>query len=303
MHIIKTQSFDKGFIKSLFLLTRKMRAVDKAGGNTALAGKIVASLFYEASTRTRLSFEAAAMRLGANIITTENARTFSSAAKGESLEDSIRVIDKYCDCIVLRYHEEGGAARAAHISSVPVINAGDGGGQHPTQALLDLFTIRDELGDVDGLKIALVGDLKNGRTAHSLVYLLAKYRTAKLYLISPQNLRMPTKILDYLRSSQVRVEQSTSLTLAASQCDVVYQTRIQRERFISPEEYEKSQGKLIINRDILELMKQDSIIMHPLPRLGEIRYSVDKDPRAAYFRQAQNGLHVRMALLQMLLGE
>jgi len=300
-HIIKTQTFTISFLNEIFELTREMQMIAKRGGSQDLAGKIVATLFYEESTRTRLSFESAAIKLGAGVVSSASARQFSSAAKGEILEDTIRVLSKYADCIVLRYYEDGGAARAAHVSSIPIINAGDGSGQHPTQALLDIFTINDELGHIDGITLALVGDLKNGRTVHSLAYLMGKFNDVFLYFVSPSNLTIPKDILDYLIRHRVRFEETEDLEEVVDQCDVLYQTRIQRERFNSPEEYEASKGQLIITRELADRMKKESIILHPLPRIDEIRYSVDDNPRAKYFRQAENGLYVRMALLKMLL--
>jgi aspartate carbamoyltransferase catalytic subunit len=301
-HIIKTQNFTREFLAEIYKLADKMRECVRTGGNNELEGKIVATLFYEESLRTRHSFEAAAARLGARVISSANARKFSSAAKGEILEDAIKVLSTYVDCIVLRYHEEGGAARAAHASSVPIINGGDGSGQHPTQALLDMYTIYNELGTIDGLTVALVGDLKYGRTVHSLAYLLGKYDNVKMFLISPLNSRMPEDILDYLHRHGVHVIHNDDLNKHIDTFDVLYQTRIQRERFNSPDEYEKAKGKLIITRNLANSMMMDAIIMHPLPRIDEIRYSVDDNHRAKYFKQAENGLYVRMALLKMLLG-
>lgn len=305
-HIIKTQNFTRDFLSTVFSSASDMK--DRSGGNFSglrktLDSKIVATLFYEESTRTRLSFESAALKLGAHVVSTASAKLFSSAAKGETLEDTIRVLSGYCDCIVLRYHEEGGAARAAHVSKIPIINAGDGSGQHPTQSLLDLFTIHSELGCIDGLHVALAGDLKHGRTVHSLAYLLGKFNNITLSLISPSNLQMPQDILDYLQRHGVKFQQYDKFDDVINSIDVLYQTRIQRERFEMSEEYEASKGKLIITRELANLMKTDSIILHPLPRIDEIRYGVDDNHRAKYFQQAENGLYVRMALLDMLIGE
>lgn len=299
MHIIKTQNFTKEFLEEIFHLSKFHK--EKKSIDPPLVGKLIASLFYEESTRTRLSFEAAAQRLGAGILSSVGARKFSSAAKGETLEDTIRVVCKCCDCIVLRYHEEGGAQRAAHVSSVPIINAGDGSGQHPTQSLLDLFTIKDELGQIDGINVALVGDLKHGRTVHSLAYLLGKFDNVKLHLCSPPNLCMPDDILDYLRRHNIAFTFGSEIEDIVEYVDVLYQTRIQEERFVSKEEFESSKGKLVITRDLANRMKADAIIMHPLPRIDEIRYGVDDNHRAKYFQQAENGLYVRMALLEKIL--
>ncbi|MFA5048239.1 MAG: aspartate carbamoyltransferase [Patescibacteria group bacterium] len=302
-HIIKTQNFTREFLLEFFNSVNEMKKMTQGKkADQLLIGRIVATLFYEESTRTRLSFEAAAMRLGATVISTASAKLFSSAAKGEILEDTIRVLDSYCDCIVLRYHEEGGAARAAHVSRVPIINGGDGSGQHPTQSLLDLFTIYDEIGNIDGLSVALVGDLKHGRTVHSLAYLLGKFDNITLYLIAPNNLTMPKEIIDYMGRHNVKFYQADDFCGIIDQIDVLYQTRIQRERFEIPEGYEASKGKLVVTRELANEMKTDSIILHPLPRVDEIRYGVDDNHRAKYFKQAENGLYTRMALLKMLLS-
>ena len=304
MHIIKTQNFTLDFLDRIFKLTIEMKRIASKGGSDILKGKIIATFFAEESTRTRLSFESAALRLGAGVISSANARQFSSVAKGEILEDTIRVLDKYADCIVIRYHEEGGAARAAHVSKVPIINSGDGSGQHPTQALLDLFTIKNELGQIDDLKVALVGDLKNGRTIHSLAYLLGKYKNITLCLVSPDSLMMPQEIIEYLSKHNVSVEYYNELEPIIGDIDVLYQTRVQKERFESLEDYENSKECLIVTRDLANKMKMDAIIMHPLPRVNEIRYGVDDNHRAKYFVQAENGLYLRMALLNyVILGE
>jgi aspartate carbamoyltransferase catalytic subunit len=264
------------------------------------------TLFYEASTRTRLSFESAMKRLGGRVISTENAKEFSSAVKGESLEDTIRVVSTYCDLIVLRYDKEGGAKRAKESSSVPIINAGDGSGQHPTQALLDLYTIKKCFGEIRGLKIAMVGDLLNGRTVRSLSYFLAKhYPDNEIYFISPNRVRMRDDIKEYLDRYKLIWSEVDNFQNILPILDVIYQTRVQKERFeenqLAYEEIVSESEKLIIDRQKVEQMKPSAIIMHPLPRLSEIRYGVDKDPRAKYFEQAENGLYVRMALLKMIL--
>ena len=301
-HIIKTQTFTHDFLKRIFASTSMMRNfVLHKNTPKFLKDKIVATLFYEESTRTRLSFEAAAHRMGAGVISSANARQFSSVSKGETLEDTILTLSGYADCIILRYHKDGGAARAAHVSKVPIINAGDGSGQHPTQALLDLFTIQDELGHIDGLSIALAGDLAHGRTVHSLAYLLGKFNDIKLFLISPQSLSMPNDIKEYLKRHNVEFFEVDTFNKCIGDLDVLYQTRIQKERFNSLEQYEENKGKLIITRDIANSMKSDAIILHPFPRVDEIRYGVDDNHRAKYFIQAENGKYVRMALLHLLL--
>jgi aspartate carbamoyltransferase catalytic subunit len=303
--VIESQQFDQQTLNEIFRTAGDMESMRSSD---ILRGKIMASLFYEPSTRTRLSFEAAMCRLGGHVISTENARQFSSKAKGESLEDSIRVISGYSDVIVLRYHKEGGATRAQQFSRCPVINAGDGKGQHPTQALLDLYTIIKAFGKISGLTIAMVGDLANGRTVRSLSYLLAKHYTDnKIIFVSPPQTRMGDDVKRYLTSCRIGWEETDDLKSVAHCSDVIYQTRVQRERFqdgdsATYEQVIKESERFNINDDILTLMKQEAIIMHPLPRVTEISYTVDSDPRARYFEQAENGLYVRMALLKMILA-
>lgn len=302
-HIIEAQQFDLPTLRELFDIAQEMETVVARGGTTDHQKRIMATLFYEPSTRTRFSFETAMHRLGGRVISTENAADFSSVAKGETLEDTIRVMNGYADVIVLRHHEIGAARRAARVSRVPVINAGDGVGQHPTQALLDLYTIHKEIGRMDGLRIAMVGDLAQGRTARSLAYLLSKFKEIKMYFVAPPLLQMKEDILAHLKEHTIEYEEETSLEKVLPEVDVVYQTRIQKERFGDRvADYEKCRGVYVINKRSLEMMRPNAIIMHPLPRLDEIAMEVDQDPRAAYFRQAQNGLQVRMALLTMVLG-
>jgi aspartate carbamoyltransferase catalytic subunit len=302
--VIESQQFDQQTLNEIFRIAADM---EKMQSPDLLKGKIMASLFYEPSTRTRLSFEAAMCRLGGAVISTENAQQFSSKAKGESLEDSIRVISAYCDTIVLRYHKEGGASRAQAFSKVPIINAGDGKGQHPTQALLDMYTILKSFGRLNGLTIAMVGDLSNGRTVRSLSYLLAKhYSDNKIIFVSPKQTKMGEDVKEYLTQHKVNWEETDDLRAAAPQADVIYQTRVQRERFQDGDSaiYEqviKEAERFNVNSELLAIMKKNSIIMHPLPRVTEISYAVDKDSRARYFEQAENGLYVRMALLKMIL--
>jgi len=262
----------------------------------------MATLFYEPSTRTRLSFEAAMLRLGGKVVSTENAKEFSSAIKGESLEDSIRTVASYCDCIVLRHSDKGGAKKAAEVSSVPIINAGDGSGQHPTQALLDLYTIHREIGRVEKLKIAMVGDLAYGRTVRSLCYLLGKLQNIEIIFVSPENLKVGEDIKEYLDKHGVAFREEKDLGKVLPEADVIYMTRIQKER-MSPEDYDKSKGKYVINEGNLALVRRDARIMHPLPHVEEINLSVateQNDLRIAYFRQVENGLYLRMALLDSL---
>lgn len=301
--VVRAQQFEREVIEEIFRIAREM---ERGVFPDALSGKVMATLFYEPSTRTRLSFEAAMLRLGGSVMGTESAKEFSSKAKGETLEDSIRVISSYCDVIVLRYHKEGGAKRAKQHSRVPVINAGDGSGQHPTQALLDLYTIQKSFGEVKGLKIAMIGDLANGRTVHSLAYFLAKhFPDNEIIFISPKQVRMPKNIKDYLDKYAVRWREETSFDKVVKKADVFYQTRVQGERFkeddVIYKKVVKAREKLIITPELVAQMKRKAIIMHPLPRNEEIAHAVDLDPGAKYFEQAENGLYVRMALLKMIL--
>jgi aspartate carbamoyltransferase catalytic subunit len=264
--------------------------------------KILASLFYEPSPRTRFSFESAMHRLGGSVVTTENAKEFSSFAKGESLEDTIRIIGGYADVIVMRHYEIGAAKRAAEISSVPVLNAGDGAGQHPTQALLDLFTMHRKFGRLDRLRVAMVGDLKYGRTVRSLAYLLAKYRSVQLVFVAPNVCRMHDDIKGYLDRNGVRWEENENLEAILPEVDCIYMTRIQKERFLDSREFQEANNRYRLTADSLDKMRPDAIVMHPLPRVGEIDPSADSNPRAVYFEQARNGLWIRMALILYVLG-
>ena len=301
-HVLEAQQFDLATLAELFEVTRRMEDVVRGGGILDYQRRVMATLFYEPSTRTRFSFETAMHRLGGRVVSTENAAEFSSVAKGETLEDTIRILNGYSDVIVLRHYEVGAAKRAAAVSRIPIINAGDGAGQHPTQALLDLYTILKEIGRIDGLKIAMVGDLAQGRTVRSLAYLLSKYRDVKVYFVAPPLLKMKEDILSHLRERNVWFAEESELARVLPEVDVVYQTRVQKERFGDRlEDYERCHGVYVINPATLRLMKPHAIVMHPLPRLDEITMDVDQDPRAAYFRQAQNGLYVRMALLTMVL--
>ncbi len=302
-HIVEAQQFDRASMARIFAVAREMEQVVQHYGSNILNRRVMATLFYEPSTRTRLSFESAMRRLGGEVITTESAQEFSSAAKGETLEDTIRIVGGYADIIVLRHFESDASRRAAAVSSVPVISAGDGPGQHPTQALLDVYTIEREIGRLDGISIALVGDLANGRTARSLCYLLAKFESPRIFFVAPEVVRMRGDIKGYLDRHGIRWEESDDLGTVAGEVDVIYQTRIQRERFGDRvQEYQQARGHYIVDRAILERMSADAIVMHPLPRVDEITPDVDQDPRAAYFRQAHNGLYVRMALLRMILA-
>ena len=272
-----------------------------------LDGYVLGSLFFEPSTRTRLSFETAMHRLGGDVVGFAQAGT-SSVAKGESLNDTIRTVNQYVDVIVMRHPEIGSARQAAGVSSVPVLNGGDGAGQHPTQALLDLFTVHTEQGQVDGNTVVLCGDLKYGRTVHAGVELY-KHFDCKLIFVAPEKLKMPAEITARLRGEGVAVEEKPDLEAALAEADVLYMTRIQKERFDDPAEYERlgeessPKGSYVLTRDLVERVNPEVTIMHPLPRINEITPDVDDLPGAAYFRQARNGVPVRMALLALVLGE
>jgi aspartate carbamoyltransferase catalytic subunit len=297
-HVLESQQFTLPLLTELFERTRLMERIVARGGTLDYQKKILATLFYEPSTRTRFSFEAAMLRLGGHVLSTEHARAFSSEVEGEQVEDSIRIIGSYCDVIVVRHSEEGGARRAAEVSPVPVINAGDGqGGQHPTQALLDLYTIYRER-PLNGISVAFVGELDKGRTARSLTYLLAKYDRVRLFFVSPPEMRMSSDILQYLDRHNVRYDVESNIDRVLPEVDVLYQTRIRPERADTP-----GRRRYAIDASVLQRMKSDALIMHPLPRTVELDKAVDADPRALYFRQATNGLFVRMALLTMLLDE
>ena len=265
-----------------------------------MEGKIVATLFFEPSTRTRLSFETAANRLSARVISVADAKS-SSVAKGESLADTIRTVDGYADVIVMRHPMNGSAQIAADNAKHPFINAGDGSGEHPTQALLDIYTIGKEKGALGGQTVTLVGDLKYGRTVHSLSYFMTLYGN-KMFFVSPQSLRMPSEITADLKARGADIEETENLEKALAVSDIVYVTRVQRERFENPSEYEKLKGSYIINRALIDQAKKGITILHPLPRVDEISTDVDDYEGAAYFRQAHNGIYIRMALLALVTG-
>jgi aspartate carbamoyltransferase catalytic subunit len=299
-HVVDVSQFDRDGTLALFAAADRLR--DLPRGSDLLRGHLLATIFYEPSTRTRLSFESAMQRLGGAVISTENAREFSSAIKGETVEDTVRIVGGYADAIVLRHHEQGAAHRAAAVATVPILNAGDGPGEHPTQALLDLYTIRHELGRIDGLRVALVGDLRFGRTARSLARLLRLAEDSELVFVSPAAVPMGEDVRRELDAAGVRWREETDLVDVLPEVDVVYQTRIQRERFATPQEYEAAKGVYIIDRAAMERLNPGAIVLHPLPRVDEITVDVDADPRAAYFRQAENGVYMRMALLCHVLG-
>jgi aspartate carbamoyltransferase catalytic subunit len=296
-HVVESQQFTVPLLMELFARARLMERVVARGGTLDYQHRIMATLFYEPSTRTRFSFEAAMYRLGGRVLSTEQARLFSSEIEGEQLEDTIRIIGGYTDVIVLRHNQPEGSKRAAQVSSVPVINAGDGrGGQHPTQALLDLYTIYRER-SLEGLTIAITGELDGGRTARSLAYLLSKFERVKIFFVSPPEMQMRPDILEHLDQHNVWYALESDIGAIIGEVDVIYQTRIRPERVRDSREL----GRYTIDSTVLRAMKPDAMILHPLPRTVELDKTVDNDPRAMYFRQATNGLYVRMALLTMVL--
>ena len=265
-------------------------------------GKILATLFFEPSTRTRLSFEAAMLNLGGHVLgfPSENV---SSATKGESVADTIRVVSCYADIVAMRHPKEGAPLRASRYSRIPVINAGDGGHQHPTQTLTDLMTIRRRMGRLDDLTIGLCGDLKFGRTVHSLLKTMARCKNVRFVLISPEELRVPDYIInDVLEANGIPYKETRSLEESMPELDILYMTRVQKERFFNEEDYIRLKNSYILTKEKMNLAKPDMAVLHPLPRVNEIALDVDDDPRAAYFEQVQNGVYVRMALIMTLLG-
>ena len=303
-HVLSVrQLMDVGLLQDLFELAWEFeRDEETRASRGTLCGRLLATMFYEPSTRTRFSFEAAMLRLGGSVLTAENARENSSGAKGESMEDTVRVVGGYADAIVMRHFERGAVQQAASASPVPVINAGDGAGEHPTQALLDVYTIRKELHRLHGLRVAVIGDLKNGRTVHSLLPLLSLFPDLRVTLIAPPSLRLPQEYISDLTARGVEIEETEEFGASIREADVVYMTRVQRERFASDAEYDKVKSVYVLNARLADELKPDAIILHALPRLEEIPAEVDRNLRAAYFRQARNGLYVRMALLAHVLG-
>ncbi len=300
--VISVDQFDRDYISYVFARAREMREmVTRVGGADLLKGYVLACLFYEPSTRTSSSFIAAMERLGGSVIPITQGVKFSSVSKGETLADTVRTLEQYADAIVLRHPEIGSAKLAADYASVPVLNAGDGAGEHPTQALLDLFTIREELGKIDGLKIAMVGDLKYGRTVQSLTKLLLHFNVSLRY-VSPEILRLPLNTMNQVIDAGLDVRETHDVADVIENADVLYVTRVQKERFADLSQYEGVKDYYEITPELMQKAKEKMVVMHPLPRVGEIHYSVDDDPRAAYFRQVQNGMYIRMALLAGVLG-
>ncbi len=298
-HLTSTKQLTRADTEEILRVAGEMEKLRAKGKTDLLKGKVLASLFYEPSTRTRMSFETAMIRLGGDVLTAEGIQ-FSSLYKGETIEDTMEMVGQYADIIAMRHPEQGSADKAAAGSKVPFINAGDGPGQHPTQALLDLYTIKEECGKIDGLHIAMVGDLRYGRTVHSLCYLLGLYNDIRLTLISPAELTMPEKVTSFLKEKGIPYEEKDDIA-AGLDADMMYMTRVQQERFADKSEYERLKLKYVLTAKHLKGKKV--VVMHPLPRVGEISTDVDALPNAAYFRQASNGVPVRMALLAMLLGK
>lgn len=300
--ILSVDQFGPHNLDPLFELTDRMREIVRTrGGTDLLARRVLAALFYEPSTRTSASFIAAMERLGGSVIPITQGVQFSSVSKGETLADTVRTLEQYADAIVLRHPEIGSARVAAAAASRPIINAGDGAGEHPTQALLDLYTIRDELGRLDDLHVAMVGDLRFGRTVHSLTRLLRHHRV-RLSFVSPELLRLPLDIMNDVRATGADVRETYSVADVIEDVDVLYMTRVQKERFADLAQYEEVRDFYVLDADLLARARPGMVVMHPLPRVGEIAEGVDADPRAAYFRQVQNGMFLRMALLAAVLG-
>jgi aspartate carbamoyltransferase len=302
-NILSVNQFSRADLDYIFGVAHEMRSmVERVGTFDLLKGKILANLFFEPSTRTSSSFMAAMQRLGGAVIPISEVK-FSSVAKGESLPDTVRTLGCYADVIVIRHPEVGSAALAAQHAGKPVINAGDGVGEHPTQALLDTFTVREELGRLDNLTVTMLGDLKYGRTVHSLARILTKFDNVRLNYVSPEILRMPRYVMDEVASKGVPQAEFTSLDRVLPGTDVLYVTRVQRERFEDPTDYDKVKDAFVVSPEVMKPAKAEMIVMHPLPRVTEIAMEFDGDPRAAYFRQMEYGLYVRMALLAMVLGK
>lgn len=303
-HILSTTEVTKEEAEDLLVCAEKMEAQCKKGKvKKVLENKIVACIFFEPSTRTRLSFETAALRLGAQVISAEDATSNGSTHKGETIEDTTKIISSYADVMVMRHFEKGSLEIASNVAKIPIINAGDGAHEHPSQAYLDLYTIKKEQKTTSNLTIAFVGDLINSRTIHSLVPLLNLYQNNTFYFVSPKELKLPSDFTSMLSKRGVVFVETEDLNEALPKADILYMTRVQKERFSDMNEYEKIKDSYILKKDHLNDMKSSATIMHPLPRVNEIEHEIDNDNRAAYFRQAQNGLYVRMALLANVLGK
>ncbi len=296
-HVLSSAQYTRESLEELFDLTDKIKNNPEKYSDR-LSDKIIAIMFYEPSTRTRLSFETAALKLGAKIITTENAGEFSSAAKGETIQDTVKVIAGYADAMVIRHRSDTSAEDAASVEKIPILNAGAGKGEHPTQALLDLYTIRQKKGKIDGMKVAILGDLLYGRTIHSLIRLLSLYDNIEIYGLSKEVFSLPQQYIDMLKERNIEYKKCNSFEELPRDLDIIYHTRIQAERH----EGDLGKEEFIIDQKVLDTFSKDTILLHPLPRVNEIAVEVDDDPRACYFEQAHNGLYVRMALLLQVLN-
>ena len=296
-NVVTAEQFTKEELNEIFDLARKIKNNPKKYSKK-LNGKIVAVMFYEPSTRTRLSFETAILRLGGQVIGTENASSNSSSKKGETIEDTIKILQGYADAIVMRHGDENSSKRAISVANVPILNAGAGKGEHPTQALLDMYTIKDKIGDLNGVKVVILGDLKYGRTIHSLIKLLSLYDNVEIYGLSKDAFALPEEYVEFLKNKNINYKVCNSFDELPNDADVLYHTRIQSERF----EGDFGKEEFIINKEVLSKFSDNTIVMHPLPRNEEISEDIDNDPRAMYFEQAVNGLYVRMALLVKALG-
>ena len=299
-HLMNPLDFSVEELDRLFELAADIEA-NPAAFSHACAGKKLATCFYEPSTRTRLSFEAAMLNLGGSVLGFSDAAS-SSASKGESVADTIRIISCYADICAMRHPKEGAPMVAASFSGIPVINAGDGGHQHPTQTLTDLMTIRSLKGRLNHLTVGLCGDLKFGRTVHSLINALSRYDNIRFIFISPEELRVPDYVIEMLKEKNIPYEEVIRLEDSLPQLDLLYMTRVQRERFFNEEDYIRLKDFYILDKAKLSLAPADMLVLHPLPRVNEISVDVDNDPRAVYFKQAQYGVYVRMALILTLLG-
>jgi aspartate carbamoyltransferase len=300
--IISVRQFTRDNLAYIFGVADEMKAVVKRVGSTdLLKGHVLACVFYEPSTRTSSSFIAAMSRLGGSVIPINEVR-YSSVTKGESLPDTIRTLESYADVLVLRHPDVGASEVAAKYARKPIINAGDGVGEHPTQALLDLYTIESDLGQIDGLHVAMVGDLRYGRTVHSLARLLCQY-DVRMTFVSPELLRLPLDVMNEIKAHNLPVRETYDIEDIVADADVLYITRVQRERFADQAQYDAVKDCYVLTPELMQKAKERMIVMHPLPRVNEISYAIDDDPRAAYFRQMENGMYIRMALLAAVLGK
>lgn len=296
-HVLSADQYTKKELDEIFEVASKIKTNPKKYANK-LNGKIVAVMFYEPSTRTRLSFETAVLKLGGKVISTENASANSSSKKGETIEDTVKILQGYADAIVMRHGDVDSSIKAVSVAKVPILNAGAGKGEHPTQALLDMYTIKEKRGTLDGVKVAILGDLVYGRTIHSLLKLLSLYENVEVYGLSKKVFALPEEYIDMLKEHNIEYKICKSFEDIPKDIDVLYHTRIQSERF----EGDFGKEEFIINKEVLDKFSKDTIVLHPLPRNEEISEDIDDDPRAMYFKQAHNGLYVRMALLLKALG-